>query len=91
MSEGPGQPQKKRYKAGLDLPPHKVEQLRRGARRIPWLVVGAVVGALFVPSYPGQTKESGLLQIAICVGGGLIAGFLADRLARRWLFPATRD
>jgi uncharacterized membrane protein YdcZ (DUF606 family) len=90
MSEGSDQ-MPKRYKTGLDIPPHKVEQLRRGARRIPWLVVGTVGGAFFMTSWPGQTKEAALLNMAICVGVGLIVGLILDRLSRHWFLPETRD
>jgi hypothetical protein len=89
MSEVPSQ-MPKRYKTGLDIPPHKVEQLRRTARRIPWLV-GTVVGALCMPTYPGKTRQAGLILLAICVGGGLLVGLILDRLSRRWFLPKTRD
>ena len=85
MSEGNQTP--KRYKPGLDIQPHKLKQLRWAAHRIPWLVVGTLVGALFVPSYPDQTKQQALLALAVFVGGGLIGGLVMGWVAPRWLFP----
>jgi hypothetical protein len=88
MTEGPTDPAEqtpRRHKPGLDLPPYRVQQLRQAVRRIPWLIVGAAAGALCVQTWPGQTKERALLEIAKWVGAGLVTGLMADCLARRWL------
>jgi hypothetical protein len=95
MSEGPVEHPTRRHKSGLDLPPHKVNQLRRAivlvARHTPWLVAGVVVGALCMQTWPGQTKGAALLEMAKWIGAGLGAGLLADFLTRRWLLPKIRD
>lgn len=52
------------------------------ATRVPWLVVGAVIGALCVQTWPGQTERAAMLEMGKWVGGGMVAGIAIDFLVR---------
>jgi len=73
---------KRRHKPGLNVPPHVARQLRwfrRWLGRVfSWPIFGAIVGALLVPSYPGQTKSSGVFDILFWVGCGTLAGLVIE-------------
>jgi hypothetical protein len=57
--------------------------------RIPWLVVGVIVGTLCMKAWPGQTKSVGLLEMAKWLGGGLVAGVAVDYLTRVYRVQST--
>jgi len=46
--------------------------------RIPWLIVGALVGAMLMRTWPGQDKRGFLFEMACCIGPGLLIGLAID-------------
>jgi len=46
--------------------------------RIPWLVVGLVVGCLFMQTWSQQTEFQAVMELAIKGGAGLLVGLAID-------------
>lgn len=90
MSTNTRPDEKRRYKPGLNVPPHVARQLRcfrlwfgRWFRRVfSWPIFGAILGSLLIPSYPGQTKSSGLFDILFWVGCGTVGGLVIEVFLR---------
>ncbi len=74
--------EKRRYKPGLIAGPHVARQLRWFRRVFSWPIFGAIIGSLLIPSYPGQTKSSGLFDILFWVGCGTVVGLVIELLVR---------
>ena len=47
-------------------------------KRVPWLIVGVLVGACFM--HVAHSLEHGLWELVIYCGGGLLAGLVIDLL-----------
>jgi uncharacterized membrane protein YeaQ/YmgE (transglycosylase-associated protein family) len=52
--------------------------------RVPWIVIGVVIGALFMRTWPGQDKWGLLWEMTLWCGGGLVAGLLVE-VVLSWL------
>ena len=51
--------------------------------RMPWVIVGVLVGAAFIRTWPGQNEIGLFAEIAFWCGGGALAGFLIETWMKR--------